>query len=226
MSKRGWALKSARDYRPLHDWLLCAVALVSGWSGAAAVANGQQPKEEAGVSIVEVPVFVRDEAGKPVLDLKQEDFTVYEDGQQIRDFVYVGDVARAGFRAVGMDRRHGKRRDDDHHREAERHEAPSAWANVRVPAPRKGPKCFGHGDEVVRGSIRRSKLGPLGGAARVDWRRWAARELLRAWLRASTPARTLGRGGRDQGSRSGTGGSRSPDATPRLSGASLAHLFT
>ncbi|MEW6366353.1 MAG: VWA domain-containing protein [Acidobacteriota bacterium] len=33
------------------------------------------------MSIVEVPVFARDDAGKPVLDLTQEEFSVYEDGK-------------------------------------------------------------------------------------------------------------------------------------------------
>ena len=42
---------------------------------------GQQ-REEAAVSIVEVPVFVQDEQGRPVSDLKQEDFTVHEDGKE------------------------------------------------------------------------------------------------------------------------------------------------
>ncbi|MEW6363409.1 MAG: VWA domain-containing protein [Acidobacteriota bacterium] len=42
---------------------------------------GQQ-REEAGASIVEVPVFVQDEKGRPVPDLKQEDFKVYEDGNE------------------------------------------------------------------------------------------------------------------------------------------------
>ncbi|MBI2840716.1 MAG: VWA domain-containing protein [Acidobacteria bacterium] len=48
----------------------------------AVVAAADQPKEEAGVSVVEVPVFVRDKDGNAVMDLKLEDFKVWEDGKE------------------------------------------------------------------------------------------------------------------------------------------------
>ncbi|MEW6366354.1 MAG: VWA domain-containing protein [Acidobacteriota bacterium] len=81
MSKQGGAMKSAGDCELLRRGVLCAATLLVGLRVAAVLANAQQPKEEAGVSIVEVPVFVRDDAGKPVLDLKEEDFKIWEDGK-------------------------------------------------------------------------------------------------------------------------------------------------
>ncbi len=41
-----------------------------------------EPQEQAGVSIVEVPVFVRDKAGKPVIDIRQDEVRVFEDGKE------------------------------------------------------------------------------------------------------------------------------------------------
>jgi len=51
----------------------------------------EKPAETAGVSIVEVPVFVEDGAGRPVKGLGEADFVVYEDGreQQIELFLPV-----------------------------------------------------------------------------------------------------------------------------------------
>ncbi|MEW6363529.1 MAG: VWA domain-containing protein [Acidobacteriota bacterium] len=55
---------------------LCACALV--FTGASA----GEVREEAAASAVEVPVYVADRDGNPVMDLKSEDFTVYEDGKK------------------------------------------------------------------------------------------------------------------------------------------------
>ena len=44
-------------------------------------------QEEAGVSIIEVPVYVTSHDGKPVSDLKAENFTLYEDGKK-KDLVF------------------------------------------------------------------------------------------------------------------------------------------
>lgn len=55
-----------------------AMALVGrlSWGGV------DSPREETGVSAVEVPVYVLDQDGNPVTQLKPGDFTVYEDGRR------------------------------------------------------------------------------------------------------------------------------------------------
>ena len=77
----------------------CALAIVSLMAGAVMAGGGQspapaaqqpasQPTFRSGVIIVPVDVRVLDRNGKPVTDLKKEDFTVVEDGtpQEIRHF--------------------------------------------------------------------------------------------------------------------------------------------
>jgi len=57
--------------------------VLTGLLASFAQAEVTQPlKEEAAVEIVEVPVYVTDKGGRPVTDLKQEEFAVFEDGKQ------------------------------------------------------------------------------------------------------------------------------------------------
>lgn len=61
----------------------------------ASLLTADQPKEQAGVSVVEVPVFVRDKDGKPVTDLKVEDFRIWEDGKEQKiELFFPIDLAR------------------------------------------------------------------------------------------------------------------------------------
>jgi VWFA-related protein len=74
----------------------CALVVISLMAGAAVSGSGQaaaqqpasQPTFRSGVIIVPVDVRVLDRSGRPVTDLKKEDFTVLEDGmlQEIRHF--------------------------------------------------------------------------------------------------------------------------------------------
>ena len=78
----------------------CALAMISLMAGAVLSGSGQaqapaaqqppasQPTFRSGVIIVPVDVRVLDRNGRPVTDLKKEDFTVLEDGapQEIRHF--------------------------------------------------------------------------------------------------------------------------------------------
>ncbi len=56
--------------------------------GQAPADDAQQPTFKAGINLVRVDVIVTDKKGAPVLDLKQGDFDVYEDGklQQVDSF--------------------------------------------------------------------------------------------------------------------------------------------
>src|SRR5215475_13667687 len=49
---------------------------------------GQEEVVKVDTQLIDVPVVVTDKAGKPVLNLKQDNFTVYEDGkkQDLSDF--------------------------------------------------------------------------------------------------------------------------------------------
>ena len=63
------------------------VALVAG--AVVSARDGQQkPVFRSGITLVPIDVRVVDSKGKPVLDLKAEDFTIVEDGvpQQVREF--------------------------------------------------------------------------------------------------------------------------------------------
>lgn len=74
---------------------LCLLLLLASSFSATALAQNKTPikNEEDEVvrvetELVEVPVVVTDRAGKPVLNLKQNNFTVFEDGktQEVTDF--------------------------------------------------------------------------------------------------------------------------------------------
>jgi Ca-activated chloride channel family protein len=56
--------------------------------------NGQRFSEEIEVNLVELPVMVTDNAGVPVTDLKEADFSVFEDGkpQKITTFNYASNL--------------------------------------------------------------------------------------------------------------------------------------
>lgn len=77
---------------PSHAMLLIAMMLC-GWSDLSAQdkkppKSGDDEVIRVDTELVEVPVVITDRAGKPILDLKQSNFTVSEDGkfQQITDF--------------------------------------------------------------------------------------------------------------------------------------------
>ncbi|MEW6368628.1 MAG: VWA domain-containing protein [Acidobacteriota bacterium] len=73
-----------------------ARSLILGILGTSLVAAGAVV-EQTGVSIVQVPVFVSDSRGNPVLGLTEKDFEVYEDGlrQEIEVFVPISMGAAA-----------------------------------------------------------------------------------------------------------------------------------
>jgi VWFA-related protein len=95
--------------------VLTVCALLSGIPGAAAQDTRQPPVQKppafrATIALVPIDVTVTNRDGNPVLDLKQEDFTVLEDGvpQQIRHFslerlageIPAADAARPVLRPV------------------------------------------------------------------------------------------------------------------------------
>ncbi|MBE3072778.1 MAG: VWA domain-containing protein, partial [Acidobacteria bacterium] len=71
-------------------WLVAATALAAGASMSAQGAQRQPqvPVFRSGVTLVPVDVRVLDKSGKPITDMKQEEFTILEDGvrQEIRHF--------------------------------------------------------------------------------------------------------------------------------------------
>ena len=75
----------------MHAVLLIAITLC-GWSVLSAQDKKPQKSDDEVIRVdtelVEVPVVITDRAGKPILDLKQSNFVVSEDGkaQQITDF--------------------------------------------------------------------------------------------------------------------------------------------
>ncbi|MEW6364872.1 MAG: VWA domain-containing protein [Acidobacteriota bacterium] len=50
-------------------------------SGLPLVSNAEEVSEKAGVTLVEVPVYATDRDGKPVVDLRMDEFVVEEDGK-------------------------------------------------------------------------------------------------------------------------------------------------
>ncbi|HVT43641.1 MAG TPA: VWA domain-containing protein [Thermoanaerobaculia bacterium] len=56
--------------------------------------DGSRFSEEIDVNLVELPISVTDERGVPIIDLKQENFTVFEDGkpQKIASFGFASDL--------------------------------------------------------------------------------------------------------------------------------------
>lgn len=91
---------------PLGRAILCGVGIA--FVQVLAMAGVQ---EEAGVAIVEVPVYVTDSGGNPVIDLEQAEFSVYEDGKK-QELVFVqligagtGEVQAGGGSSVES-RRH------------------------------------------------------------------------------------------------------------------------
>jgi Ca-activated chloride channel family protein len=56
--------------------------------------NGQRFSEEIEVNLIELPVMVTDSSGVPVTDLKQPDFSVFEDGkpQKVTTFNYASNL--------------------------------------------------------------------------------------------------------------------------------------
>ena len=75
--------------------------LIAAAIAGAVVSIAAQEQEgfrfKSGVDLVNVTATVTGEDGRFVPGLRREDFTVYEDGRQLRDFVYVGDVVRANL---------------------------------------------------------------------------------------------------------------------------------
>jgi VWFA-related protein len=80
--------------------------------------TAQQPTFRGGIDFVRVDAFVTDGSGKPVLDLKESDFEVLEDGkaQKIEQFR----VIKIDGNEPGGERPHAIRTPDDEQREAQR----------------------------------------------------------------------------------------------------------
>src|SRR5947208_2521781 len=64
-------------------WIILLIAAI-GWTALSA----QRPTIRADVDLVVVPTSVKDADGRFIYDLKQEDFSIFEDGrrQQIQQF--------------------------------------------------------------------------------------------------------------------------------------------
>ncbi|MEW6368864.1 MAG: VWA domain-containing protein [Acidobacteriota bacterium] len=72
----------------MRNVLVCSIPVLC-LGIVASAGRAQEPlQEEAGVAIVEVPVFVTDASGEPVTNLKPEEFTAYEDGKK-QELVFV-----------------------------------------------------------------------------------------------------------------------------------------
>jgi VWFA-related protein len=82
-------MKILRQFLPLSIVVLCAAAFAAGSQGGA---QGQRPGPpgtiRVRVSLVPVDVIVTDQNDRPITDLKQEEFQIFEDGrrQDIRHF--------------------------------------------------------------------------------------------------------------------------------------------
>jgi Ca-activated chloride channel family protein len=72
--------------RPL--FVLITLVFASVLAGGQVVPNEKDTVVKVETQLVEVPVVITDKTGKPILNLKQNNFTVYEDGkqQEILDF--------------------------------------------------------------------------------------------------------------------------------------------
>src|SRR5688500_2027154 len=71
--------------------LSLVACLVAGAGGTADRSARQEPRLRTNTTAVVVDVVVRDQKGRPVTDLRKEDFEIYEDGvrQQLADVTVV-----------------------------------------------------------------------------------------------------------------------------------------
>ncbi len=81
-----------RVHSVLMGWSVVTLAAVLG----AQAPSPAQPHFAAGATAITVDVVVRDRHGKPVTDLKKDDFELLEDGvrQDIGDMTLVGAASR------------------------------------------------------------------------------------------------------------------------------------